>query len=224
VGSVSVRNASKDYVLGRTIVRALHDVSLEVERSEFLSIAGPSGSGKSTLLNLLGAIDSPTDGEVFIDGVPLKSLDDNALSDLRANKIGFIFQTFNLIPVLSAYENVEFPLLFKKQTGSPAKTRVTEVLDRVGLKEFMHHRPDELSGGQRQRVAVARALVTDPLIVLADEPTANLDQETGQAVIDLMLEINRSAGTTFIFSTHDPSVMSHARRVVRLVDGRIVTP
>ncbi len=223
MGSVSVRNVSKDYVLGRTIVRALHDVSLEVERSEFISIAGPSGSGKSTLLNLVSAIDSPTTGEVFIDGIALKSLDDNGLSDLRANKIGFIFQTFNLIPVLSAYENVEFPLLFKRQ-GSVSKTRVKEVLARVGLQDFMHHRPDELSGGQRQRVAVARALVTDPLIVLADEPTANLDHETGQAVIDLMLEINRSAGTTFIFSTHDPSVMSHARRVVRLVDGRIVTP
>lgn len=223
MGSVSVRNVSKDYVLGRTIVRALHDVSLEVERSEFISIAGPSGSGKSTLLNLVSAIDSPTIGEVFIDGIALKSLDDNGLSDLRANKIGFIFQTFNLIPVLSAYENVEFPLLFKRQ-GSVSKTRVKEVLARVGLQDFMHHRPDELSGGQRQRVAVARALVTDPLIVLADEPTANLDHETGQAVIDLMLEINRSAGTTFIFSTHDPSVMSHARRVVRLVDGRIVTP
>lgn len=223
MGSVSLRNVSKDYVLGRTIVRALHDVSLEVERSEFISIAGPSGSGKSTLLNLVSAIDSPTTGEVVIDGTPLKTLDDNGLSDLRANKIGFIFQTFNLIPVLSAYENVEFPLLFKRQ-GSVSKTRVREVLARVGLQDFMHHRPDELSGGQRQRVAIARALVTDPLIVLADEPTANLDHETGQAVIDLMLEINRSAGTTFIFSTHDPSVMSHARRVVRLVDGRIVTP
>ncbi len=222
MGSVSVRNVSKDYVLGRTIVRALHDVSLEVERSEFIAIAGPSGSGKSTLLNLVSAIDSPTEGEVSIDGVRLDSLDDNGLSDLRAHKIGFIFQTFNLIPVLSAYENVEFPLLFKRD-GTVSKGRVEEVLDRVGLKDFMHHRPDELSGGQRQRVAVARALVTDPLIVLADEPTANLDSETGQAVIDLMLEINRSAGTTFIFSTHDPSVMKHARRVVRLADGRIAT-
>ena len=220
MGSVSVRSVSKDYVLGRTIVRALHDVSLEVERSEFLAIAGPSGSGKSTLLNLVSAIDSPTTGEVWIDGVSLAALDDNGLSDLRAHKIGFIFQTFNLIPVLSAFENVEFPLLFKRSRNS-AKSRVKEVLARVGLEDFMHHRPDELSGGQRQRVAVARALVTDPLIVLADEPTANLDSETGQAVIDLMLEINRSAGTTFIFSTHDPSVMSHARRVVRLVDGRI---
>ncbi len=222
MGSVSVRNVTKEYVLGRTVVRALEGVSLEVERSEFLAIAGPSGSGKSTLLNLVSAIDSPTTGEVSIDGVLLSSLDDNGLSDLRANKIGFIFQTFNLIPVLSALENVEFPLLFKK-AGSVPKTRVKEVLARVGLEDFMHHRPDELSGGQRQRVAVARALVTDPLIVLADEPTANLDSETGQAVIDLMLEINRSAGTTFIFSTHDPSVMSHARRIVRLVDGRIGT-
>ena len=223
MGSVSVRSASKEYVLGRTVVRALKDVSIEVERSEFLAIAGPSGSGKSTLLNLVSAIDTPTSGEVWIDGVSLKTLDDNALSDLRANKIGFIFQTFNLIPVLSAYENVEFPLLFKRSSTNPRK-RVEETLARVGLQDFMHHRPDELSGGQRQRVAVARALVTDPLIVLADEPTANLDSGTGAAVIDLMLEINRSQGTTFIFSTHDPNVMQHARRVVRLVDGRVVAP
>ena len=222
MGSVSLRNVSKDYVLGRTIVRALHEVSLEVERSEFIAIAGPSGSGKSTLLTLVSAIDAPTSGQVWIDGQQLSTLDDNALSDLRAHKIGFIFQTFNLIPVLSAYENVEFPLLFAKR-GKSAKSRVKDVLARVGLEDFMRHRPDELSGGQRQRVAVARALVTDPLIVLADEPTANLDSETGQAVIDLMLEINKSQGTTFIFSTHDPSVMNHARRVVRLVDGRIAT-
>ena len=222
MGSVSLRNVSKDYVLGRTIVRALHEVSLEVERSEFIAIAGPSGSGKSTLLNLVSAIDAPTSGQVWIDGQQLSTLDDNALSDLRAHKIGFIFQTFNLIPVLSAYENVEFPLLFAKR-GKSAKSCVKDVLARVGLADFMRHRPDELSGGQRQRVAVARALVTDPLIVLADEPTANLDSETGQAVIDLMLEINKSQGTTFIFSTHDPSVMTHARRVVRLVDGRIAT-
>jgi putative ABC transport system ATP-binding protein len=221
MGSVSVRNASKEYVLGRSVVHALKDVSLEVERSEFIAIAGPSGSGKSTLLNLVSAIDSPTSGEVWIDGVALKTLDDNALSDLRANKVGFIFQTFNLIPVLSAYENVEFPLLFKRSATNGRK-RVEETLARVGLQDFMRHRPDELSGGQRQRVAVARALVTDPLIVLADEPTANLDSETGEAVIDLMLEINRSQGTTFIFSTHDPNVMQHARRVVRLVDGRVV--
>ena len=223
MGSVSLRNVSKDYVLGRTLVRAVHDVSLEVERSEFIAIAGPSGSGKSTLLNLVSAIDSPTSGEVWIDGQQLSTLDDNALSDLRASKIGFIFQTFNLIPVLSAYENVEFPLLFAKK-GKVEHRRVREVLARVGLQEFMHHRPDELSGGQRQRVAIARALVTDPLIVLADEPTANLDSETGQAVIDLMLEINRAQGTTFIFSTHDPSVMNHARRVVRLVDGQVLAP
>ena len=145
MGSVSVRNVSKDYVLGRTIVRALHDVSLEVEKSEFIAIAGPSGSGKSTLLNLVSAIDSPTLGEVLIDGVALKSLDDNALSDLRANKIGFIFQTFNLIPVLSAYENVEFPLLFKRQ-GAVSKDRVKEVLARVGLEDFMHHASGLLVG------------------------------------------------------------------------------
>jgi putative ABC transport system ATP-binding protein len=218
VASVSVRNVAKEYVLGRTRVAALRGVSLEVEAGDFLAVAGPSGSGKSTLLNLIGAIDVATSGDVVVDGVALGSLSDDALSDFRANRVGFIFQTFNLIPVLSALENVEFPLLFAK--GSD-KGRAREVLARVGLAEFMHHRPDELSGGQRQRVAIARALVTDPKVVLADEPTANLDSATGESVIDLMLEINRTQGATFIFSTHDPNVMAHARRVVRLADGRI---
>jgi putative ABC transport system ATP-binding protein len=220
VGSVRVEEASKEYELGRTRVPALRGVSLAVEPGEFIAVAGPSGSGKSTLLNLIGCLDHPSAGRILIDGQDVAALDDNALSDLRAQKIGFIFQTFNLIPVLSALENVEFPLLFRKGGGTRARAR--RALAEVGLEAFADHRPDELSGGQRQRVAVARALVTDPMIVLADEPTANLDSATGEAIVSLMLEINRRDGTTFIFSTHDPKVIAHAQRVVRLQDGLVV--
>ncbi len=219
VSSVRVVKVTKEYELGRTKVEALRGVSLAVEPGEFMAVAGPSGSGKSTLLNLVGCIDHPTAGEVHIGERNVASLDDNALSDLRAQSIGFIFQTFNLIPVLSALENVEFPLLLRG--GKNGRARALRALEEVALADFAHHRPDELSGGQRQRVAVARALVTDPVIVLADEPTANLDSGTGEAIISLMLEINRRDGTTFIFSTHDPRVMAHAQRVVRLADGRI---
>jgi putative ABC transport system ATP-binding protein len=223
LSSVKVVDVTKDYALGRTRVPALRGVSLEVEPGEFMAVAGPSGSGKSTLLNLIGCLDHPSSGRVFIAGQDVQSLDDDALSDLRARKIGFIFQTFNLIPVLSALENVEFPLLFRGGNHE-GRARALRALEEVGLQDFARHRPDELSGGQRQRVAVARALVTDPVIVLADEPTANLDSATGEAIIDLMLEINRRDGTTFIFSTHDPKVMEHARRVVRLHDGRLEGP
>ena len=209
-------------MLGRTLVPALRDVSLAVEPGEFMAVAGPSGSGKSTLLNLIGCLDHPTSGRVLIGGTDVAKLPDDTLSDLRARTLGFIFQTFNLIPVLSALENGEFPLLFQgaNHTG---RERALRALEEVGLAQFARHRPDELSGGQRQRVAVARALVTDPAIVLADEPTANLDSATGEAIIDLMLEINRRDGTTFVFSTHDPKVMSHAHRVVRLQDGRVTS-
>ncbi len=225
MSSVRVEDVTKDYDLGRTKVPALRGVSLAVEPGEFIAVAGPSGSGKSTLLNLIGCLDRPTSGRVVIAERDVAALGDDALSDLRARTIGFIFQTFNLIPVLSALENVEFPLLFRG--GAAAKrahgrTRARRALQEVGLEGFADHRPDELSGGQRQRVAVARALVTDPAIVLADEPTANLDSATGEAIIALMLEINRRDGTTFIFSTHDPNVMAHAQRVVRLADGRVV--
>jgi putative ABC transport system ATP-binding protein len=226
MGSVRVESVTKDYALGRTVVAALRGVSLEVEPGEFLAVAGPSGSGKSTLLNLVGGLDHPTSGPVLIAEQDIAALDDDTLSDLRAEKIGFIFQTFNLIPVLSALENVEFPLLFRSGAGrrgrGGSRPRALRALDEVGLADFARHRPDELSGGQRQRVAVARALVTDPVIVLADEPTANLDSATGEAVIALMEQINRADGTTFIFSTHDPQVMSRAHRVVRLADGKIV--
>jgi putative ABC transport system ATP-binding protein len=226
VRSVRVIDVTKDYELGRTRVSALRGVSLDVERGEFLAVAGPSGSGKSTLLNLMGCLDHPTSGRVLVGEQDVAALDDDALSDLRARQIGFIFQTFNLIPVLTALENVEFPLLFQKRGGGRAagRARARRAMEEVGLGEFLRHRPDELSGGQRQRVAVARALVTDPVIVLADEPTANLDSATGDAIISLMLDINRQDGTTFIFSTHDAKVMAHAHRVVHLTDGRLVAP
>jgi putative ABC transport system ATP-binding protein len=220
MSSVRVEDVAKEYALGRTRVQALRGVSLAVEPGEFLAVVGPSGSGKSTLLNLIGCLDHPTSGRVLIGERDVARLGDDALSDLRAETIGFVFQTFNLIPVLSALENVEFPLLFRKGTHD-GRARARRALAEVGLTEFAGHRPDELSGGQRQRVAVARALVTDPAIVLADEPTANLDSATGEAIVSLMLEINRRDGTTFIFSTHDPRVTAHAHRVVRLEDGRI---
>jgi putative ABC transport system ATP-binding protein len=222
--SVRVSNVTKDYALGRTTVRALRGVDLAVEPGELITVAGPSGSGKSTLLNLIGCLDHPTSGRVMIGDEDVATLGDDALSDLRAEKIGFIFQTFNLIPVLSALENVEFPLFVRRAARGRAgsvRERARQALAEVGLADFARHRPDELSGGQRQRVAIARALVTDPVIVLADEPTANLDSATGDAIIELMQQINRRDGTTFIFSTHDPKIMARAQRVVRLADGRI---
>jgi putative ABC transport system ATP-binding protein len=220
MSSVRVQDVTKDYRLGTTTVKALRGVTLGVEPGEFIAVAGPSGSGKSTLLNLMGCLDRPTEGRVLVAEQDVAALGDDALSDLRSRTIGFIFQTFNLIPVLSALENVEFPLVLQggRRNG---RARAMRALEEVGLAELARHRPDELSGGQRQRVAVARALVTDPVIVLADEPTANLDSATGEAVVSLMVDLNRRDGTTFIFSTHDPKVMAHAHRVVRLADGRI---
>jgi putative ABC transport system ATP-binding protein len=220
---VSVQNVSKVYQLGKAQVPALRGVSLEVEQGEFLSIAGPSGSGKTTLLNLVGCVDVPTAGKVEVGGQDTAALSERALTDLRLRKIGFIFQTFNLVSVLSVFQNVEFPLLL--QGGLSARerrNRVDGLLEAVGLKEHRRHRPSELSGGQRQRVAVARALVTRPPLVLADEPTANLDSQTGANIIDLMRDMNRRDGTTFLFSTHDPKVMSHASAVVRISDGQVV--
>jgi putative ABC transport system ATP-binding protein len=221
---VSVRNVTKDYMLGKTVVHALREVTLEVQGGDFLSIAGPSGSGKTTLLNLVGCVDTPSGGVVEVDGRDTSKLSERALTELRLRRIGFIFQSFNLVSVLTVAQNVEFPLLL--QGGLTAKersARVGALLAAVGIEGYTKHRPSELSGGQRQRVAVARALVTRPALVLADEPTANLDSRTGESVIDLMKEMNRKDGTTFIFSTHDPKVMSHASAIVRIEDGRIVS-
>ena len=220
---VTVQDVSKIYRLGKTEVPALRGVSLDIRRGEFLSIAGPSGSGKTTLLNLVGCVDTPTSGNVMVDGKDTRGLSERALTDLRLHFIGFIFQTFNLVPVLSVRQNVEFPLLLQGGLGRKERdVRVGALLEAVGLADHARHRPSELSGGQRQRVAVARALVTRPALVLADEPTANLDSKTGENIIDLMKEMNARDGTTFIFSTHDPKVMAHASAIVRIADGRIV--
>jgi|MudIll2142460700_1097286.scaffolds.fasta_scaffold47733_2 putative ABC transport system ATP-binding protein len=219
---VTAENVTKVYQLGKTEVHALRGVSLEVHGGEFLAIAGPSGSGKTTLLNLVGCVDVPTAGSVQVDGQDTRTLSERALTDLRLHKIGFIFQTFNLVSVLSVFQNVEFPLLLQGGLlAAERRRRVGELLEAVGLGDHARHRPSELSGGQRQRVAVARALVTRPPLVLADEPTANLDSQTGGAIVDLMRDMNRRDGTTFIFSTHDPRVMSHASAVVRIEDGRV---
>ena len=219
---VELKRVVKEYPLGKLRVRALHDLDLRFDKGEFTVVAGPSGSGKTTLLNMVGCVDVPTSGEVLVDGQATSGLNDKARTRLRLEKLGFIFQTFNLIPVLTAAQNVEFPLLLQRQlSAAKRRERVEEMLGLVGLADRMHHRPNELSGGQRQRVAIARALVTLPSIVLADEPTANLDSVTGMSVIELMKKLNRERNTTFIFSSHDPRVMDQARRVVRIVDGRV---
>lgn len=221
---VSLVNASKDYNLGKTVVPALQEVSLAVSPGDFISVAGPSGSGKTTLLNLVGCVDTCTSGQVLIAGNDTAKLSERKLTDLRLHTIGFIFQSFNLVPVLTVFQNVEFPLLLQRKfTSSERKKRVDELLDKVGLATHAKHRPSELSGGQRQRVAIARALVTRPQIILADEPTANLDSKTGETILDLMREMNRIERTTFIFSTHDAKVMAHANYIVKLADGKITS-
>jgi putative ABC transport system ATP-binding protein len=220
---VSLTDVTKSYSLGKVEVPALRGVSLEVYPGEFISIAGPSGSGKTTALNLIGCVDTATSGVVSVDGQDTAKLTERQLTDLRLHTIGFIFQSFNLVSVLSVFQNVEFPLLLqRKLNASERRDRVMTLLTQVGLEKHAKHRPNELSGGQRQRVAVARALVTRPKLVLADEPTANLDSVTGQHIIDLMKELNRKESTTFIFSTHDAKVMNHANAVVRLEDGKIL--
>ncbi len=220
IDPVTVKDVSKTYRLGKLTVAALSGVSLTVAGGEFLAVAGPSGSGKTTLLNLIGCLDTPTSGEIAIDGESVGALSPGRLADLRAHKLGFIFQTFNLIPVLTAYENVEYPLLIRRRAGDPA-ARVRAALEQVGLADRAGHRPAELSGGQQQRVAIARALVGDPALVLADEPTANLDSRTGHEIIELMRRLNRERGTTFVFSTHDRRIMTAADRVLEISDGRL---
>ena len=219
---VELHGVDKDYQLGNVTVPALKDIDLTIETGEFTTIAGPSGSGKTTLLNLVGCIDVPTRGEVVVDGQSTSGLSDRELTDLRLRKLGFIFQSFNLIEVLDVFQNVEFPLLLQGTLSkAERRDRVEHFVEEVGLDEHVKHRPNELSGGQRQRVAIARALVSHPQIVLADEPTANLDSETGRRIIELMHEINQTADTTFIFSSHDPKIIERGDRVIRLVDGMI---
>ena len=219
---VNIDRVHKKYMLGGQEVHALKDITLDVQDGEFLAIAGPSGSGKSTLLNLIGCIDVPSSGKVVIGGHDVSNRTPDQLADLRARTIGFIFQTFNLLPILSAYENVEYPMLQLTDIGSrERKERVEYFLNIVGLSEKKHNRPNQLSGGQRQRVAIARALAIHPSIVLADEPTANLDHKTGSSILALMREINRTLKTTFIFSTHDKRVMEMADRLARIEDGEL---
>jgi putative ABC transport system ATP-binding protein len=221
---VKLHEVHKKYPLGKTEVHAVKGVSFEIGEGDFISIAGPSGSGKTTILNMIGCIDTPTQGTVNIDGASTGELDDRAITRLRHQVIGFIFQNFNLIPVLSVYENIEFPLLLGKMGGSKEDRRkwLDGLIQEVGLTRWRQHKPNELSGGQRQRVAIARALATKPRIVLADEPTANLDSATGEAIIELMKKMNRDFGTTFIFSTHDRSIVEIADHIIRLQDGLVV--
>ncbi len=219
---VQTEDLTKTYKLGKTECPALHNLTLAIEEGEFTSISGPSGSGKTTLLNLLGLIDSPTGGRVYLEGLEVKYNGLTNLHKVRLEKLGFIFQTFNLIPVLSAYENVEYPLLLTKKTSATRKELVERALKDVKLWEYRQHKPNELSGGQRQRVAIARALVNSPRIVLADEPTANIDSATASEILDLMQTLNEEEKVTFLFSTHDPLVLKYARRVVKLHDGMIV--
>ncbi len=222
---VRIEKVSKRYRLGKQEVQALKNVDLEIEQGEFIALAGPSGSGKTTLLNLIGCIDSPTSGSIYINNACVSGQTPDQLADLRARTIGFIFQTFNLLPVLSAEENVEYPLLqFKELHKAQRKEIVDSYLKIVELQKFAHHRPNELSGGQRQRVAIARALATRPRIVLADEPTANLDHKTGEGILQLMKHINRITKTTFIFSTHDPTIMEMSDRLIKINDGEITNP
>ncbi len=218
---LELHGVTKEYRHGKVPVPALRGIDLLVEHGEFLAIAGPSGSGKTTLLNLVGCLDTPSAGTIRFEGRELSALSRSELADIRRRKIGFVFQSYNLIPVLTAYENVELALALLRDSVSEIRGRAMKILADVGLKGLEDRRPGDLSGGQQQRVAIARALVKEPPLVLADEPTANLDSENARAIMDLMREMNRTRGTTFIFSTHDPMVMEYARRLAIVRDGRI---
>ena len=220
---VRLRGVAKTYRVGSVDVEALRGVTLDIHKSRFSVVIGPSGSGKTTLLNLIGAIDAPTAGSVELCGQDLGLLKDDALSDFRAHHVGFVFQGFSLMPVLSAYENVEYPLLLVGMPASERKDRVLSMLEAVGLSDQRQRRPNELSGGQKQRVAIARALVKRPDVVLADEPTANLDTRTGASIIELMRNVQEKFRTTFVFSTHDPQLMSHSDETFTVKDGQLVT-
>ncbi len=215
-------NVTRVYKIGTVETQALRGVSLSIEKGEFVALVGPSGSGKTTLLQLLGCLDRPTSGRVIINGQDVSQLNRNQRADMRRGTIGFIFQFFALIPTLTAYENVELPLLLNGKSPAERKERVTALLESVGLPERANHRPDQLSGGEQQRVAVARALASNPSMILADEPTANLDTANGEAVMETMVRLNQETGVTFVFATHDPRVIKYARRVITLRDGVVV--
>lgn len=219
---VECMDVNKTYQQGQVTVQALKDVSLQIDRGEFLAIAGPSGSGKTTLLNMIGGLDLIDSGSIFVDGEAFESLSQSQLANLRLHKIGFVFQAYNLIPVLSAIENVEYVMLLQGRPSQERRERARAILDDVGLKDQYDRRPAALSGGQQQRVAVARAIVSNPSIVLADEPTANLDSKTGQGLLEMMKQMNAEKQITFIFSTHDRMVMDYAHRLIKLRDGRLV--
>lgn len=218
---VKVSQVHKTYQTGVISFPALNGVNLTVAPGEFLALAGPSGSGKTTLLNILGCLDSPTAGEVILERNEITRLKPNRLAEIRRTRLGFVFQSYNLIPVLTAAENVEYPLILNKVAPAERRKRVGAILQEVGLAQQMERFPNQLSGGQQQRVSIARALVNRPILVLADEPTANLDSQTGREIIGLMQRLNQEKGITFIFATHDQRIMDHASRLVRLVDGKI---
>ncbi|REJ77141.1 MAG: ABC transporter ATP-binding protein [Acidobacteria bacterium] len=217
----TAREVTRVYRQGSVEVHALRGIDLDVERGAFMTLCGPSGSGKTTLLNLIGALDRPTSGEIEVDGQHLSRLDRRGLSELRRDRIGFVFQAYNLMPVLTAYENAEMVLWVQGVPAAERRRRVMGLLAEVGLEGLEDRKPTELSGGQQQRVAIARAIASDPALVLADEPTANVDSETAEKLLDVMERLNRDRGVTFVFSTHDPRVMRRARRIVELVDGAI---
>ena len=221
--AIELENAVKTYKIGEVETRALDGVSLGIQEGEFTALVGPSGSGKTTMLQLMGCLDRPNSGVVRIGGQDVTSLKANPRADLRREKIGFIFQFFALVPVLTAYENVELPLLLNGVKPKERKERALELLDAVGLADRSGHRPDQMSGGEQQRVAIARALAPHPLLVLADEPTANLDTANGTQAMEIMQRLNQETGTAFVFATHDPRVMAYSRRVVELQDGRVVS-
>jgi len=220
---LKLRNIKRRFMLGETHIDALNSIDLDIHAGEFLAVWGPSGSGKSTLMNIIGLIDSPTAGTVNFDGQDTHALADDALTEFRSQKLGFVFQNFNLVPVLSALENVMLPLQIQGVAEAEARKRAAASLVDVGLERFVNSLPDKLSGGQRQRVAIARALVVNPKLVIADEPTANLDSENSRMVVDLMREMNRARKVTFVFTTHDPRLLDHVDRKILLRDGNIVS-
>ncbi len=219
---IKLAGITKVYKMGAVEVHALRGLDLEVAPGEFLAIMGPSGSGKSTLMNIIGCLDQPTSGQYYLDGIPVNKLTDNQLAEIRNKKIGFVFQNYNLLPRTSAIANVEIPMIYAGVSMSTRRARAVEALKSVGLGDRLHHKPNELSGGEQQRVAIARALVNEPAIILADEPTGNLDTKTGQEIIRIFQRLNKERGITVVFVTHDPDVAACTRRIVRLRDGVIV--